>query len=98
MSQTTYVEKILNRFDMQDCRTRETPCDQNLDYSEEAPKMVDVKKYREAVGSLIYLTTCTRPDLCFVVSKLSPHLAHPSEEHWVTVKHVLHYLKGTANK
>lgn len=60
--------------------------------------MMDAKKYREAVGSLIYLTTCTRPDLCFVVSKLSQHLADPTDEHWVTVKHVLRYLKGNADK
>lgn len=98
MSQKRFVEKILERFDMQQCRTRETPCDTKLDYSEDAPKMSDVKKYREAVGSLIYLTTCTRPDLCFVVSKLSQHFADPTEEHWVTVKHVLRYLRGTADK
>jgi hypothetical protein len=44
------------------------------------------KKYREA---------CTRPDLSFVVSKLSQHFAEPTEEHWNTVKHVFRYLKGT---
>lgn len=98
VSQKRYVEKILERFNMQECRIRETPCDQKLDYSEDAPKMSDVKKYREAVGSLIYLTTCTRPDLCFVVSKLSQHFADPTDEHWVTVKHVLRYLRGTADK
>ena len=98
VSQKRYVEKILERFDMQECRIRETPCDQKLDYSEDAPKMSDVKKYREAVGSLIYLTTCTHPDLCFVVSKLSQHFADPTEEHWVTVKHVLRYLRGTTDK
>lgn len=54
--------------------------------------------YREAVGSLIYLATCTRPDLSFVVSKLSQHFAEPSEEHWNTVKHVFRYLKGTTNR
>jgi hypothetical protein len=59
MSQGRHVGKILNRFDMQECRTRETPCDQKIDYSEDAPEMADVKKYREVAGSLIYLATCT---------------------------------------
>lgn len=54
--------------------------------------------YREAVGSLIYLTTCTRPDVSFVVSKLSQYFAEPTEEQWVTVKHVLRYLRGTTEK
>ncbi|KAL6461078.1 hypothetical protein MHYP_G00310440 [Metynnis hypsauchen] len=98
MSQQRYVEKILNRFDMQECRTRKTPCEQKVDYTDDAPKMTDVRKYREAVGSLIYLATCTRPDLCFVVGKLSQHFANPTEENWITVKHVLRYLRGTTDK
>ncbi|KAJ8381057.1 hypothetical protein SKAU_G00018350 [Synaphobranchus kaupii] len=68
MSQEKFVNKILERFNMQNCRPRETPCDQKQDYTENAVKMDDVRMFREAVGSLIYLTTCTRPDLCFVVS------------------------------
>uniref|UniRef100_G3N717 Scavenger receptor class B member 1 n=1 Tax=Gasterosteus aculeatus TaxID=69293 RepID=G3N717_GASAC len=59
-------------------------------------RVEDVRMYREAVGSLIYLTVCTRPDLSFVVSRLSQFFAEPTEEQWITVKHVLRYLKGTA--
>ncbi len=98
MSQEKYTNKILQRFNMQDCRARETPCEQKLEYTEDAVKMEDVRMYREAVGSLIYLTVCTRPDLSFVVSRLSQFFAGPTEEQWVTVKHVLRYLKGTAEK
>ena len=58
--------------------------------------MADVKKYREVVGSHIYLATCKRPDLCFVVSRLLQHYANPTDEHWVNVKHVLRYLRGTS--
>ena len=39
------MEKTLERFDMQECRVRDTPCDQKSDYTEDAPTMVDVKKY-----------------------------------------------------
>lgn len=98
MSQKRYVNKILERFEMQDCKPRETPCEPKLEYSEDANKMKEPRKYREAVGSLIYLSTCTRPDLSFVVSKLSQHFAEPTEEHWSTVKHVFRYLKGTTEK
>lgn len=98
MSQEKYTNKILQRFNMSECRIRETPCEQKLEYNGDAVKMKDIRMYREAVGSLIYLTTCTRPDLSFVVSRLSQYLAEPTEEQWVTVKHVLRYLKGTADK
>ncbi|XP_066542004.1 uncharacterized protein [Hoplias malabaricus] len=95
MSQNRYVERILTRFDMQDCKTRVTPCEQKVNYTDDAEMMDNVRKYREAVGSLLYLATCTRPDLSFVVSKLS---LFATEEQWTTVKHVLRYLKGTSEK
>ena len=98
MSQKKYVDQILERFNMQDCKPRATPCEQKLNYSDDAEVMEEVRKYREVVGSLIYLATCTRPDLGFVVSKLSHYFSNPTEEQWVTVKHVLRYLKGTSNK
>ena len=53
------------------------------------------RKYREIIGSLIYAMACTRPDLCWIVTKLSQHLDNPTEADWVMVKHVLRYLKGT---
>lgn len=98
MSQCKYVQKLLERFDMSNCKPRTTPSEQRLDYRDDAELMDDVKKYREAVGSLIYLATCTRPDLSFVVSKLSQYFTKPTIELWTTVKHVLRYLKGTQNK
>jgi len=98
MSQTKYVGKFLGRFNMQDCKPRSSPCEQKLDYTDGAEKMADVRKYREAVGSLIYLNICTRPDISFVVSKLAQYFTEPTVEQWATVKHVLRYLKGTIDK
>ena len=98
MSQECYVEKLLERFDMKNCKPRTTPCEQKLCYSDDAEKMSKPRKYKEVVGSLIYLATCTRPDLSFVVSKLSQYFSDPTVEQWSTVNHVLRYLKGTADK
>ena len=39
--------------------------------------------------------TCTGPDICWVVRRLSQFLSSPLQEHWTAVKHVLRYLKGT---
>ena len=83
---------------MQDCKPRSTPCEPKLNYTDGYEKLSDPRKYREAVGSLIYLTSCTRPDLSYVVSKLSQYFSEPTEEQWTTVKHVLKSLKGTTNK
>ena len=89
-------KKILERFNMSDCKPRATPTEQKFDWSNsDDSDPVDEKKYREAVGSLIYLMMCTRPDISWIVTKLSQHLSNPRECHWVAVKHVLRYLKGT---
>lgn len=67
-------------------------------YSNVVEEMENVQTFREAVGSLIYLATCTRPDLTFVVSKLSQYFTKPTSKQWTKVKHTLRYLKGTQNK
>ena len=69
MTQSLYLQKILERFGMQDCKPRKTPCDPNLHFSESDDTIVDVTLYRELIGSLIYAMTCTRPDICWIVSK-----------------------------
>lgn len=98
MSQKRYVNKIQQRFEMKDCRSRETLCEAKLDYTENAERMINPRKYRSALGSLIYLSVCTRPDISFVVSKLSQYVDDPTKEHWNTVEHVFRYLKGTAEQ
>ena len=47
------------------------------------------------VGSLIYGMTCTRPDLSYVVSKLSQNVSKPTNADVVMLKHVFRYILGT---
>ena len=98
MSQQSYVTKLLERFTMHNCKPRSTPCELKLNYTAGDEKLSHPRKYREAVGSLIYQTSCTRPDLSSVVSKLSQYFSEPTEKQWTTVKHVLKYMKGTNDK
>ena len=93
ISQKDYILKLLDRFGMTDCKTRVTPSEQNLECNSEA--VLDVTRYREIVGSLIYAMTCTRPDISWIVSKLSSKLSNPDVGDMVAAKHVLRYLKGT---
>ena len=51
--------------------------------------------YQEMVGSLMYATTTTRPDLTYRVSVLTRFSHDPAEKHWAGVKRVFRYLKGT---
>ena len=63
--------------------------------SEDSEELTDPKLYRARVGSLIYVMTGTRPDLCYVVTKLSQKMYKPTQADLGAAKHVLRYLKGT---
>lgn len=102
MDQRKYTEEILRRFKMDDCNPVKTPVDTNQQLSTEmspqSPTQVDEMKnvpYREAVGSLLYLSQCTRPDISFAVGYVSKFNNQPGKAHWNAVKRIFRYLKGT---
>jgi hypothetical protein len=98
MNQTQYLIKLLRKYNMENCKPRSTPCELKLNCDVITDKVQnECSNYREIVGSLIYAMTCTRPDLCYIVTILSQHLANPSGEMCITLKHVLRYIKGTLN-
>jgi len=99
INQSKFIEKIIKRFDMLDCKPRILPCDlcvANLT-SVSSSNLKCAKLYREIIGSLIYVMSCTRPDLCYVVSRLSQFMNQPTEAHLNIAKNVLRYLKFTAD-
>jgi hypothetical protein len=52
----------------------------------------------EAIGSLIYLTTCTSPDNAYAVSKVAEKMQRPTAKDWTAVKRIFRYLQGTINQ
>jgi len=51
-------------------------------------------RYGELVGSLLYLSTTTRPDIAFSVGVLSRYMSCFEEDHMRVSKGVLRYLRG----
>jgi hypothetical protein len=51
--------------------------------------------YHEAVGSLMYASLGTRPDITFAVQAVSRFSTKPGLAHWEAVKQIFRYLKGT---
>lgn len=104
LDQQKYTELVLRRFNMFECDPVKIPSDPNQkltkDMSPSCDSEVEQMKlvpYQEAIGSIMYLAQCTRPDISFSVSNLSQFNKCPGMAHWKAVKRVLRYLKGTLN-
>lgn len=99
LHQETYAKRILERFNMDEANPVTIPADLHQELS----PLVRTKDkndsttapYREAVGSLIYLSVATRPDITFAVHQASRYLENPTTMHWKAVKRIIKYLKGT---
>ena len=96
MSQKQYCQKILKKFGMENYKPRKSPCDEGPDKGpDSSPTLDDPRLYREIVGSLIYAMTATRPDISYVVTKLSQNMSNQTVQDLGVAKGVLRYLQGT---
>ena len=95
ISQAKYVNQVLERFNMQECKAAITPTVMGLKLSkDDSSKDFDPSLYKSVVGSLMYLTA-TRPDMMHVVSLISRFMEKPKDAHWQAAKRILRYVKGT---
>jgi hypothetical protein len=95
LSQSHYVMKVLSRFDFMDSKPSPTPYDPSVTLRKHNKIARDQLRYSQIIGSLMYLASATRPDISFVVCKLSRYMSNPGNDHWYALKKVLRYLKGT---
>lgn len=100
LSQQKYIEQILKRFDMLNCKPAKSPGNPNEKLSvsmvNEENDLTGKVPFQELVGSLLYVAQITRPDIAFCVNNVSRFNARHSKEHWEAAMHILKYLKGTA--
>eukprot|EP00250_Pteridium_aquilinum_P010876 c19689_g3_i1 orf=64-1296(+) len=95
LCQTKYIETLLRRFSLEDCKPIATPMETGLKLSlHDAGDHFDVTLYQTAVGCLIYVCI-TRPDIQYSVSQVSRFMHSPGSQHWKAVKRIFRYLSGT---
>ena len=97
--QPTYAEKVLSKFGMDNARPVVTPVDPNskLIKATDESELHNQPEYQSAVGSLLYLSSATRPDITFAVNHVTKFSEKPTKEQWSGVKRIFRYLKGTVN-
>ena len=102
LSQRKLVEDILEKYDMADCKPIQTPmtvpCKLSSNDSPQTKMEEQLMKtlpYRQILGSIRYLVSCTRPDLSFCAGFLSRFMQNPDNAHWQALKRILRYLQHT---
>ena len=95
MCQRRYVNDILKRFGMEECKAVISPADMSTRLTPSKASTKVNAPFREAVGALMHLATATRPDIAFAVGYVSRFMENPQVEHWTAVKRIFRYLQGT---
>ncbi|CAI7828288.1 unnamed protein product [Closterium sp. NIES-54] len=100
LTQSHMVHHLLQRFDFQYSSPQSTPLPTG--HSLSAPPSDESVEpsgpYPELVGCLMYLMTCTRPDLAYPLSLLARYVApgRHRKVHWDAAKRALRYLCSTS--
>lgn len=100
VNQWKYLENNLSEYRLSDCKESNIPIDTGYlkhdNQNNNEVEMANKEIYRSAIGSLQYLASNTRPDICIAVSILSRQINKPMQSDWTEVKRVFRYLKKTS--
>jgi hypothetical protein len=98
LSQTAMTLDLVQKYGMEESKIKTTPLSLNIKLTAEEGEPLDTEKhpYSQLVGSMMYLSVCTRPDISYTVGALARYMAKPTMVHWQAAKGVLRYLSGTS--
>ena len=96
LSNPGHIMALLQVFGMDTCTPYKTAMASGVRMSKTGENLLpDGNRYAELVGSLLYLSTTTRPDIACAVGVLSRFMSCPEQDHMLADKGVLRYLRGT---
>ncbi|XP_074313781.1 secreted RxLR effector protein 161-like [Silene latifolia] len=102
LSQSTYVDKVIQRFNIIDSKKGFLPMSHGITLSKtQCPSTLDEQErmrkipYASAIGSIMYAMLYTHPDVACALSMMSRYQNSPGEGHWTAANNILKYLKRT---
>uniref|UniRef100_A0ABD2WKS0 Reverse transcriptase Ty1/copia-type domain-containing protein n=1 Tax=Trichogramma kaykai TaxID=54128 RepID=A0ABD2WKS0_9HYME len=106
LKQSEYIERILEKFKMTECKPQATPMitrqakkiESKIPEKQQEMMTPFRGPFREAIGSLLYLAGVTRPDIAYAVNLLSRRQIAPTIGDWMEVKRIFRYLRGSTNE
>jgi hypothetical protein len=83
LTQKKLIGELISRYGLANARARSVPQAAGEKFRKEGEPLDTVRfPYSECVGSLLYLSVCTRPDIAQVVGALARYMAAPTIAHW----------------
>ncbi|KAD7477055.1 hypothetical protein E3N88_00191 [Mikania micrantha] len=103
LSQKAYIERILTRFNMQQCSPSVAPVVKGDSFgSYQCPKseaeidQMRLISYASVVGSLMYAQVCTRPNIAYITGMLGMYQSNPGLDYWKAAKKCKDDKKSTS--
>ena len=104
MSQEDYVKKVIQKYQINSSKTTTTLLSQQIKLSkDQCPRNQQEERemsqvpYSNIVRSVMYMMICTRPDISHAISVVSRYMSCPGREHWLALKGILKYLRGSSD-
>lgn len=99
MYQTKYINNLLDRFNKRSIRYTNTPYTIGLKLrkSDIQAEKQDITLFQQQIGSLLYASIKTRPDITYAVNRLSAYTNNPSKTHWDEINKIWGYLNKNPN-
>ncbi|XP_057514981.1 uncharacterized mitochondrial protein AtMg00810-like [Actinidia eriantha] len=97
LSQVKYATDLLTKVGMKDCKPSGSPSSLKSSVVVDDPLFDKLELYKSLVGSLQYLIL-TRPELSFSMNMVCQFMYCPRLSHFIAVKQILRYIKGTLHQ
>lgn len=96
LSQESKINDLVKKFNLTEAKPTYTPLEVNY-YGQTGEENIlpNNEKYRQAIGTLLYIAGVSRPDIAAPVHILSRRCENPRQKDWNSVKKVIRYLNST---
>jgi len=95
LNQSRYIIDLLDKYNISELAPLKNM--KPLENEKLRKQKIDETLYSGAIGSLLYLAICTRPDIIIAVSKAARKSKETTMEDWENVRRIFRYLKNTMN-
>jgi hypothetical protein len=95
LSQRTYIAASIEKYEMHGILPRTLPMAPGAVFTKDQQVLISDHPFSSLVGALLFISSCTRPDITYSVNIMSKFLAKPADVHWRAAKEILSYLNGT---